>query len=240
MFAVCESCFGLGSSTPIPAIALQQQLDSSCDLVQPVSIADHGNYISLIIFNTHEEVFSPELGKNDRVIISNDSSKSLKKSLQKSGFQVVQNSSVQDGAPNVVRNNETAQCPTSEQAISTARQDRQRRREEVQSTLHQMGRDGVTPARPVASSPSTDIGQHSGSQQMGKPSNTSSTQPKGEVLLSVELAADGSVVGVKVLRSLAADTDNAVIESVRKQKYIPAMKDGLPVPCVFDISINVK
>ena len=63
----------------------------------------------------------------------------------------------------------------------------------------------------------------------------------GEVVLKVEVAADGTASGVTVDRSSGhVDLDDAAMEAARQWKFVPAYKDGkavagkVRVPVRFD------
>jgi TonB family protein len=60
----------------------------------------------------------------------------------------------------------------------------------------------------------------------------------GDVALSVQLAADGTVQDVQVVRSLRPDLDQSAVNAVRQWRFQPATKDGSPIP--FRISVSVS
>ena len=94
------------------------------------------------------------------------------------------------------------------------------------------GRINVVPADAPASTP--------GFANMSPPRYPPSMNT-GEVVLKVEVAADGTAAGVAVDRSSGhADLDEAAMEAARQWKFVPAYKDGkavagkVRVPVRFD------
>lgn len=58
----------------------------------------------------------------------------------------------------------------------------------------------------------------------------------GVVGLEVTVAADGSVIGATVTRSVPA-LDQSVINAVLQQRYQPTLLNGVPVPVVFNVTV---
>lgn len=62
----------------------------------------------------------------------------------------------------------------------------------------------------------------------------------GIVVLEIAVSETGTVEHVSVLKSLAAGLDMAAADAVRKWTFKPAMKDGKPVPALFNLTISFK
>ena len=54
------------------------------------------------------------------------------------------------------------------------------------------------------------------------------------------IGEDGLVRDVKVLKGLPFGLEEAAVEAVRQWTFEPATKNGLPVPVVFNLTINFK
>jgi TonB family protein len=63
---------------------------------------------------------------------------------------------------------------------------------------------------------------------------------QGTVLLYVEIAPDGTAQNIVVLRRLGLGLDEKAIESVRRWKFRPGMKDGVPVTVQATIEVNFR
>jgi TonB family protein len=200
---------------------------------------NRGKYASVVLQNG-DEIFSPELSNDDRLVIPNNLDKSVVKLARNSGFRIQRDKLSLDASPQVIRKDNSTQCPTIAEALSTAARDREQRKREIQSTLHQVGMDGVTrPTAIVAPQP----GQNRQATQIGSTTNTadqSKAKHQGTVVLEVVVETGGSIGQVKVLRSLSGYFDNEAIENIKKWKFSPATKDGLPVPVVIDIEVNFR
>ena len=61
---------------------------------------------------------------------------------------------------------------------------------------------------------------------------------EGAVILSVNIDADGHPHDPKVLKSLRADLDEKAIEAVKTWRFLPATKDGKPVPFFLSLEID--
>jgi protein TonB len=59
----------------------------------------------------------------------------------------------------------------------------------------------------------------------------------GMVILEAVVGADGSVVSVKVLRSVKF-LDDAALEAVKQWKYSPLILNGVPTPFVLTVTLN--
>ena len=65
---------------------------------------------------------------------------------------------------------------------------------------------------------------------------------QGDVTLEVVVLADGTVGQVRVIQSLdrASGIDNAAIESARKWRFKPGMKDGKPVATIVRMIVSFR
>jgi TonB family protein len=63
---------------------------------------------------------------------------------------------------------------------------------------------------------------------------------QGTVLLYVEIEPDGTAQNISVLRRLGFGLDEKAIESVRRWKFKPGMKDGQPVTVQATIEVNFR
>jgi TonB family protein len=60
---------------------------------------------------------------------------------------------------------------------------------------------------------------------------------QGAVLLNIHVTPDGLTEGIDVVRSSgSASLDRAAIEAARNWRFLPAVKDGVPIP--FDFQMN--
>lgn len=62
----------------------------------------------------------------------------------------------------------------------------------------------------------------------------------GIVVLEVAISQAGTVENVGVLKSLAPGLDMAAVNAVRQWKFKPALRDGRPVPVLFNVTINFR
>jgi TonB family protein len=60
---------------------------------------------------------------------------------------------------------------------------------------------------------------------------------EGKVILEAVIDTDGSVIDVKVLRSIPL-LDKSAIEAVRRWKYRPALQQGRPVKVFFTVVVE--
>jgi TonB family protein len=63
---------------------------------------------------------------------------------------------------------------------------------------------------------------------------------QGTVLLYIEVAPDGTAQNIRVTRPLGLGLDEKAIESVRRWKFKPGMKDGQPVTVQATIEVNFR
>lgn len=62
----------------------------------------------------------------------------------------------------------------------------------------------------------------------------------GLVVLEVAVSQAGTVENVGVLKSLAPGLDMAAVNAVRQWQFKPALRDGRPVPVLFNLTINFR
>jgi protein TonB len=62
---------------------------------------------------------------------------------------------------------------------------------------------------------------------------------EGLVVLEAEIAPNGSVADVRVLRSVAM-LDEAAVDAVKRWKYTPTLVDGIPVPALMTVTVRFR
>ena len=70
------------------------------------------------------------------------------------------------------------------------------------------------------------------------PDNERKAGREGDVALNVVIGTDGAIHDVSVARSLSPDFDNAAIAVVQTWKFIPAKKNGNPIPLHTQIQVG--
>jgi protein TonB len=76
-----------------------------------------------------------------------------------------------------------------------------------------------------------------------KPTYTESARRRGlegEVLVEIVVRRDGSVGDVRVLRRLGEGLDERAIAAVRQWRFAPAMRHGVAVDVIVDVSVQFK
>ena len=80
-------------------------------------------------------------------------------------------------------------------------------------------------------------------QQLTYPEEAKKSAESGRVILTVKVAADGSLKEVRVLKSSGSEAlDNAAIKATKAVQWTPAIKDGktvkaeIGVPVLFELS----
>jgi len=63
---------------------------------------------------------------------------------------------------------------------------------------------------------------------------------QGTVILFVVVTSDGRPTELKVLRPLGLGLDEAALECVRRWKFNPGLKEGVPVPVQATIEVNFR
>jgi TonB family protein len=63
---------------------------------------------------------------------------------------------------------------------------------------------------------------------------------QGKVLLYLVVGTSGSPSEVRVLRSLEPSLDVRVMEAVRKWRFQPGKKDGIPVPVAAQVEVEFR
>jgi TonB family protein len=61
---------------------------------------------------------------------------------------------------------------------------------------------------------------------------------QGTAILAVDVDSEGHPRGMKVLKSLRPDLDDKAKEAVSKWRFLPATKDGKPVPFTLSIELD--
>ena len=63
---------------------------------------------------------------------------------------------------------------------------------------------------------------------------------QGVVVVSIVVDAQGMPHNPRVVRSVGMGLDEKAIEAVKKYRFKPAMKDGMPVPVMINVEINFR
>ncbi|MGA2532506.1 MAG: TonB family protein [Candidatus Aminicenantales bacterium] len=61
---------------------------------------------------------------------------------------------------------------------------------------------------------------------------------EGQVDLQVGIDEEGTVGGVKILKSLHPYLDNAAVQALKQWKYEPVYQNGVPVPAIITMTVN--
>jgi len=61
---------------------------------------------------------------------------------------------------------------------------------------------------------------------------------RGTVIMAVIVGSDGTIREARVVKSLDPRSDQAALESVKRWRFRPAMKDGHPVAIFAQIEVN--
>jgi len=229
------------TGTSDSAITLRLRVARSCELLQKGTLVSEGGYATVRVDGVVEEIYSPELSKDDIIGYPIGTPQDLVKLAQKSRFRMkpVSDTEVSD-LPKVVGREKDAPCPILEKALQTAQQDRLDRRRQLQSTLFRPGFDGVSPPEALQTpQPKAESQDVSSSSQSSQPAaGTRFKLRQGTVVLSVVVASNGDVEQVKIVRSVSPDVDQKAVQTASTWKFKPARKVGLPVPVLINIEIN--
>jgi TonB family protein len=63
---------------------------------------------------------------------------------------------------------------------------------------------------------------------------------EGTVILSLVVDEQGRARDIRVARSLGMGLDEKAIEAVKKWKFAPGTKDGIPVPVQVNVEVNFR
>ena len=229
-----------GSSSSV--VLLHQRVPQSCDLLLKGTLVSDGEYAALRVEDATDEIYSPELGKDDVVGYPTDTPEVLVKLAKKSGFRMKPASVAElNGLPKLMGRGKDSSCTSLEKALQTAVQDRSARRLSLQAKLFQAGLDGVgQPGPEYTPQPNTKIEDASPESQNSQPPAGTRLKQQGTVLLWAVVTTDGSLKQIKVLRSLSVDADQKAIQTASRWRFKPARKDGLPVPVAIEIEVNFR
>lgn len=213
-------------------VTLHEQLSSSCEVIQAATLVQHKQYDALLLANTTDEIYSPELAKSDFVAISDAVPKQVVKSAKKSGFRVrLENpASTPGGKPETKGNS----CPDLQRAISEASRQRYQRRMELQTQFHTLGSNLLPPTAIKQVQPESAVNQSAAQ------SSATSNKKQGTVVVAIAIGVDGNVHGVKVVRELDATLDQKAMDAVRQWQFSPARMNGLPVPVEVMVEVNFR
>jgi TonB family protein len=215
------------------AVTLHERLGPSCELLQPALLHDHGQYASVSVVGMAEEVYSPELTREDFLAISPSATGKLVKLLHVSGFRAKANLNTEDTSPRVETNGD-GPCPTVQEAVRAVSEQLDQRRRVIQSKVYHPATDGIAP--PIAifpQQPSLDVSM-SGATVASTSSKTTKPKYEGDVILEFIVGVDGSVSNVKIVRSATKDLDEKAKEATQGLKFKPARKAGMPVTALVN------
>ncbi len=72
------------------------------------------------------------------------------------------------------------------------------------------------------------------------PKSARKEQIEGTVVLWLIVNSQGSPEQIKVQRALGHDLDQSAVDAVNRWKFVPAMKDGAPVPVMINVEVNFR
>ena len=61
---------------------------------------------------------------------------------------------------------------------------------------------------------------------------------EGYVVVEIDIDDRGNVVDTRIIKGAGFGFDQAVLSAIKKSKFIPAIKDGKPVP--FRVKLPIK
>jgi TonB family protein len=222
------------------AIALHQKLSSSCELIQPAVLRDEGKFASVAVPGSPEEIYSPELSDDDFLVLSPNLPEGLVKLARNSGFRVKSSSDFEDTTPRVADKNGSGQCMGVQEGMRLVAQEQDQRRRIIQSKVYSVFSDGIMSPAPILPQ-ATDLEAATTGAALPAPGHKRA-KPKvqGTVLLALVVGVDGSVLQVKILRSTTKELDKKAAETAESWKFVPARKNGMPVPVLVNIETNFK
>jgi len=237
--ALSLSVFVFGSSELGPSrttrIVIHQRLGDACELVQSGQLLQYHDYAAVVADGISDELYSLELAPGSYIEPANGSAREIK-SASKAGFVIkVPEARPPSDLPRVAVIVTGADCPAIQEAVTLAAKQRDSRRSSIQAKLYRPGFDHVT--QPMPASP-----QKADTHPLMSANETPpSDKPKvmhGTVILAVAIGPDGAVRDAKVVRSLDPWLDTKATEEVRTWRFLPARKQGLPVPALINAEVN--
>lgn len=211
---------------------LHEQLGPSCELTQPVTLIQYKQYDALVLADSTDETYSPEIRKGDFVALSAIVPKEAVKSAKKSGFEVRAESTEISGLNSKPMTNGSS-CPDSQQVIAEAHNRRYERRFDLQRRLREVGSDGVLPPVIIQQVQPEPVAN----QKAPRPSGQQKVKFQGTVILLVVVGVEGKVQNVRVTQSLDAVLDKKAVEAVQQWKFSPARMKGLPVSAQIAVEV---
>ena len=61
---------------------------------------------------------------------------------------------------------------------------------------------------------------------------------QGEIVVHVYVRADGTPVGLQMVRAVGGGADEAILQALSQVRFQPAMRDGKPVPAGMDLHVG--
>jgi TonB family protein len=222
---------GKPKATPV---LVHQLIDGACELVQRGQFLQYREYSAIAIDGVPGEVYSIELDKSDFIQLAETDGKAPK-SASKAGF-VLRPSHAGGNSPDLPRVVPLATnngCPAVQEAATLAAKQRDSRRASVQAKLYRPGVDDITVPLPLPESSTQPKFDVANAAPLDKPKAT-----HGTVVLALAIGTNGEVKDAKVTRSLDPSLDKKAIEAVRRWRFQPARKQGLPVAALMTVEVN--
>jgi TonB family protein len=225
------------------AIMLRQRVEQSCELLRRGTLLPEEGYVAVRVDGVPEEIYSPELGKDDFIEVPSGTPVELVKAAKRSGFRMKRVSDSElAGLPKIEGRERDSTCPSLEKGLQIAGQDLVDRRRQLQSTLFRSGWDGVTTPEALDTPQPQLITQEasSSSQSSQAVAGTRGKPRQGTVVLLVVVSSKGDVEQTKVVKSISPDIDREAVRTASGWKFKPAKKNGLPVPVQIIVEVEFK
>ena len=129
-------------------VTLHERLNDSCELVRGGTMVRYKDYVAVRLSDAAEQIYSPELGKNDFLAMPQSLAKNEVKAARKSGFDVRLEPGNRTAVPRVVAIRAGGACPILEDSVHEIAKQRTERDRQLQSHFYAIGGD-VTPPVPL-------------------------------------------------------------------------------------------
>ena len=200
---------------------LHEEIDDTCELIEPVTVEEYSDYDALSLADKSGTIYSPELSKNDYLVLAKDSDPDVVRSARESGFRVRLQEQVDREAATMGGRS----CPDLPAAREQAKHLRSDRRAQLQSRLHKVDSKTTRPKpgsnvhlllpAEVATT-AEGAGKHYGKE--------------GFVRVAFIVGVQGRVLKAQVTEKLDAVLDRKAVDTVLQWRFEPARMHGLPVP----------
>jgi TonB family protein len=222
------------------SITLHERLGPSCELLQPGTLRDHGQYASVSVSGIAEEIYSPELTREDFLAISLDAQSKFAALLHGSGFRFKTDRKSEETSPRVETSNGSSSCPSVQEAVRAVSEQLDQRRRTIQSKVYRPRTDGIAPPVAVFPQEAGSDASTSGTTARSASSGTKKPRYEGDVILEFIVGIDGSVSNVKIVHSARKELDEKAIEATKGLKFKPARKDGVPVTVLINTATHFR